>query len=148
MASDTLRVPRLSVKLMSEIKHDGNIRIERWTELVFYDYMAPAWYHSIEVSKLTKTRDISDRAGKIFFLDKKTEVKKVYKWKTEDGDRKGEEWWTTCRYQLEAFVDRVKEREGSGVWVDAEDSIRQTELIDRTYEKMGLPVRPTSKALE
>lgn len=140
--------PRLSVRLKSEITHDGDIRIEKWTEIVFYNYMSPAWYHSIEVSQVTKTRDMSDRAGKIFLLDKKTEVKKIYKWETDEENRTGQDWWTTYRYQLEAFVDRVKKRKGSGVWIDAEDSIRQAELIDRTYEKMGLPVRPTSGTLE
>ena len=43
-------------------------------------------------------------------------------------------------------MNRVKKRKGSGVWVDGEDSIRQMEMIDATYLKAGLPLRPTSKA--
>jgi hypothetical protein len=42
----------------------------------------------------------------------------------------------------------VKKRKGSGVWVDGEDSIRQVEMIDARYFKAGLPLRPTSKALD
>lgn len=48
---------------------------------------------------------------------------------------------------LEGFVDRVKGREGSGCWVSGEDSIQQTAVIDQTYLKAGMDLRPTSKLL-
>ena len=55
-----------------------------------------------------------------------------------------ENWWTTWRCQLEEFVNRVKGREGSGVWVDAEESIAQMLAIDEIYRKVGLQIRPSS----
>ena len=66
---------------------------------------------------------------------------------SEDG-KNGKDWWATYRYQLEEFVNLVKKRKGSGVWVDGEDSIRQMEMIDVAYLKAGLPLRATSKALD
>lgn len=62
--------------------------------------------------------------------------------KTE-GKGLGEEWWTTYRYQLEAFVDRVKGRKPQ-TWVDREDSVANMEWIERIYEEGGLGVRPKS----
>lgn len=59
-------------------------------------------------------------------------------------DSHGDDTWTTHRYQLEQFVNRVRGRRGSGVWIDGEDSIRQMEMIDQAYEKAGMPLRPSS----
>ena len=64
-----------------------------------------------------------------------------------DGDQ-GEDSWTTHRYQLEQFVNKVKGRRGSGVWIDGEDSIRQMEMIDQAYQKAGMLLRPTSSYTE
>ncbi|ORY59200.1 uncharacterized protein BCR38DRAFT_460526 [Pseudomassariella vexata] len=58
-------------------------------------------------------------------------------------DRVGEAWWSTYRYQLEEFVNAVKGRKGSRVWVSHDTSIKQMEMIDSAYEKAGLPLRPT-----
>lgn len=67
--------------------------------------------------------------------DKKTKsrTEKVYTFK--DGENKGEAWWTTYRYQLEAFVDRVRGREPR-TWISAEDSVAQMEAVERIYEKV------------
>ena len=35
---------------------------------------------------------------------------------------KGEEWWTTYRFQLEALVDRVRGRE-TDTWLTKEESV-------------------------
>jgi hypothetical protein len=71
---------------------------------------------------------------------------KSYSWPS--GDKQayaGEDWWSTYHCQLHEFVNKIKGREGSGVWVDGDDSIKQMEAIDRTYEKAGMKLRPTSK---
>jgi len=52
-----------------------------------------------------------------------------------DANVKGEEWWTTYRYQLEAFVDRLKGRTPQ-TWVDAQDSVADKEWIERIYAKV------------
>ena len=58
---------------------------------------------------------------------------------TKWGSR-GEAWWSTYRYQLEAFVDKVRGREPVH-WVSNEDSIDQMQTIDMVYEKSGLGKR-------
>ncbi|KAG8836217.1 hypothetical protein FRC17_008953 [Serendipita sp. 399] len=55
----------------------------------------------------------------------------------------GEEWWTTYRYQLEAFVDKVRGREPQ-FWISGEDSVAQTKALEAVYVKSGLQPRPTS----
>jgi predicted dehydrogenase len=120
-------LPKLTLDLKEK---DG-----KKTQIIFHNYLAPFLYHRIDI--ITTTAGTS-----------KVEYKKEYTWSTSEEGFKGEEWWTTYRFQLEAFVDRVKKRKGSGVWVEPEESIGQMETIDATYLKSGLPVRPTSEALE
>lgn len=139
-------LPFLSVKLKakSETTADGR---ESSTQTLFtiHNYMGPHMYHRFDI---TTTTELKDAQGKTVKAEKKVEYKKFYNWATASEGRKGEEWWSTYRFQLEEFVNRVKRRPGSGVWVDPDDSIRQMELIDATYIKAGLPLRPTSKTLE
>ena len=42
------------------------------------------------------------------------------------------------RYQLEAFVDKVKGRTPTNGWLDAEDSVANMEWIEKVYEKVCL----------
>ena len=58
----------------------------------------------------------------------------------------GNAYWTTYRYMLEEFVNRIKGREGSRVWVDGEESLKQMVVIDEAYEKAGLSIRPMSSS--
>lgn len=66
-------------------------------------------------------------------------TEKVYKPK----EGKGEEWWTTYRYQLEALVDKIRGREPN-VWLGKEESVATMEWIEKIYEKLGLESRPKS----
>ncbi|PPQ95565.1 hypothetical protein CVT26_008593 [Gymnopilus dilepis] len=109
-----------------------SIRVEtEFAEIFFYNAMFPHIYHYIAVT--------DKRTGQ-------THYEKAYKggplWK----DR-GEAYWSTYRYQLEAFVDKVKGRQ-SVWWIDGENSVAQMKTIDAIYEKSGLPLRPTSKMLD
>ncbi|KAK7056257.1 hypothetical protein VNI00_002810 [Paramarasmius palmivorus] len=97
----------------------GDIRI--------FNFVLPTLYHSITVKK---------RDGKK--VTSRTE--KVYK----PAEGKGEEWWLTYRYQLEAFVDRVRGREPQ-TWVTKEDSVANMEWIEKIYEKSGVGLRPKSQ---
>ncbi|KAF1958755.1 oxidoreductase domain-containing protein [Byssothecium circinans] len=140
-------LPKLEVKLrpQTELVDDG---LQKSTQKSFtvHNYMGPFLYHRIDIITTTQLTMLEER--KIVKTDSNTEYKKVYNWPTGNERPKGEEWWTTYRFQLEEFVNKVKKREGSGIWVEHEESIRQMETIDKTYEKAGLPTRPTSKALE
>ncbi|TFK54005.1 NAD(P)-binding protein [Heliocybe sulcata] len=59
-------------------------------------------------------------------------------------DGRGEEWWSAYRYQLEAFVDKIRGKNPQA-WRSAEDSLSTMETIDSMYTLAGLPLRPTSK---
>jgi predicted dehydrogenase len=53
--------------------------------------------------------------------------------------------WTTYRYQLEAFVDKVRGRTPEH-WYDAQDSIANMEWVEAVYNETGLGSRPASTA--
>lgn len=96
--------------------------------------------------------DLNNFAGpqyghSITIKDKKTEkiqVEKCFVDGPQWGSR-GKPWWTTYRYQLEAFVDmcRAKDqgREYHGPGMSMDESVKLMSLIDAVYEKAGLPKR-------
>jgi len=83
--------------------------------LEMFNFGIPTFYHSITVKI---------KGGH-------TRVEKVYK----DKERKGEEWWSTYRFQLEALVDRIRGREPE-VWLEKQDSVDNMEWIEKVYEKV------------
>ncbi|KAF6764091.1 NAD(P)-binding protein [Ephemerocybe angulata] len=95
-----------------------------------YNFIGPSWFHTITVTPR------SGRARK----------EKAYVFSGSDGvggGQRGEVWWETYRYQLEAFVDRVKGREVR-TWVDKEDSVANMDWIEKVYAVSGLGSRPKS----
>ncbi|GAM35233.1 dimeric dihydrodiol dehydrogenase [Talaromyces pinophilus] len=68
---------------------------------------------------------------------------KAYDWLDESDGRPGGASWSTYRYQLEEFVNRVRGRKGTGVWVEHQSSMDQMAVLDEMYEKGGLKVRPS-----
>ncbi|KAJ6581833.1 hypothetical protein B0H19DRAFT_518190 [Mycena capillaripes] len=90
-------------------------------EIKVMNYIMPTFYHSITVTKEGKSR-----------------VEKAYTFPDL-----GEPWWTTYRYQLEAFVNKVKGRTPHA-WITKEDSIKNMEVIESVYAKTGLGSRPKS----
>ncbi|CAI6335626.1 unnamed protein product [Periconia digitata] len=139
-------IPKLVIKMRprSEKVDDG---LEKTTTktIIVWNFMAPFLYNRID--SITKVQ-LRSPDGKVIKENETVEYTKAYKWPTDQDNKKGEEWWTTYRYQLEEFVNRIKKRKGSGVWVGPEDSIKQMEMIDATYLKAGMPLRPTTRALE
>lgn len=108
---------------------------------IHFDNFAGPWVrHSITLSE-------KDQDGK---LSGKKKVMKCYKGGPQWGDR-GEDWWTTYRYQLETFCNRVKAVDGApsdnpasdalGPWLSLEESAKVMSVIDTIYEKAGLPKR-------
>lgn len=81
---------------------------------------------------------------------KRWEQKKFHKAYTfketsnEFADLPGDTHWMSYRYQLEAFVNRIKGR-STQEWIDAEDSISQMKMIDVAYKKSRLGPRPTNE---
>ncbi|KAJ7739835.1 hypothetical protein B0H16DRAFT_1274942, partial [Mycena metata] len=80
----------------------------------FTNYLLPSVYQSITVKTGSKSR-----------------VEKAYTFPDL-----GEPWWSTYRYQLEAFVNKVKGRP-THAWVTKEDSIENMEVIESVYAKVG-----------
>lgn len=87
-----------------------------------FNFLMPHVYHSISVHP----------AGQ------KSRVEKAYKF--EDG--LGEDWWTTYRYQLEAFVDKVRGRTPQ-TW-PADEPVKQMKWVEQIYAAAGMPPRPAS----
>jgi hypothetical protein len=134
--------PYLRVTLREKLGVEDDMQVTTQKTIVFNNFMGPHIWHRIDINTVTTYRGES---GEVLRTEKSTESKKAYVWPQGKGE--GEDWWPTYRYMLEGFVDRVKGRKGSGVWLDGEESISQMESIDRTYEKAGMAIRPTSESL-
>jgi predicted dehydrogenase len=134
--------PLCSVTLREKHGVEDDMNITTQKTIALNNFMGPHMWHRIDINTTTSYRS---QSGEIVKTEKHTETKKAYTWPKGKGE--GEDWWPTYRYMLEAFVDRIKGREGSGAWVDGEESIRQMECIDRTYEKAGMAIRPTSESM-
>lgn len=110
--------------------------------VVLWNHLMPSVYHRIDIEDTYTVR----RGREVLKTWKDARYLNAYTWPR--GDRRagarGEEWWSSYFYQLEEFVNRVKGRSGSGVWVDGEDSIKQMEAIDLVYKKAGMQARPSS----
>ena len=109
------------------------------------NFMLPTLWHRIDIEDEWVVR--KTEGGAVVKRWQTKEAKKMYTFREDGDDKPGEEWWLTYRYQLEEFVNRIRGRQGSGLWVDAEDSVVQMRMIDSAYLKAGLPLRPTSKYL-
>jgi len=98
------------------------IEMEKAT-VYFYNFMMPHIYHYITITEkgTGKTTTLKQYAPK-------------------DKSIPGEDWWSTYRYQLEAFADKLQGNEPAH-WVTNESSIAQMETIDAIYEKSGLGAR-------
>lgn len=114
-------LPRLGVTINTE---GGSIRLNV--------FPVPHVFHSITVKPTGKP----------------ARVEKHYVHpKTSGAEKPGEPWWTTYRFQLEAFVDKVKGRKPQA-WMEPQDSIDNIEWIEAVYEKSGLGIRPAATWVE
>lgn len=123
-----------AVKVVPRVWELPSIEVETDTAIIyFYNAMMPHLYHYISITDKTTG---------------KTEYKTQYRsgpcwgeaWTT--GGKGGKSYWSTYRYQLEAFTEKVR---GKNVpyWISGEESIKQMETIDAIYKAAALPVRPS-----
>jgi predicted dehydrogenase len=115
----------------------------RIRKLTLHNFLMAAVWHRIDIEDEFIVRKIQD--GEVVKRWTKHTSKKVYTFKDAGIDQPSEPSWVSYRHQLEQFVDHIRGREGSGLWVSNEDSLAQAKMIDMAYEKSGLPLRPTSK---
>lgn len=101
--------------------------------VTFWAFIIPTFWHRIDVEEHHTVRNKADKK----VTKKWTETSYVKEYSEHPS-------WTTYRWQLEEFVNKIRKRPGSGVWMDAGDSIKQMKMIDSGYMKAGLPLRPTS----
>ena len=112
--------------------------------VTYWNFALPGVWHRIDI---LDEHAVKDTSGKVVKKWTVKESKKAYTWgdlKEEGKVRVGEDYWSTYRYMLEEFVNKIKGKQGSGVWVDGQESINGMAMIDEAYEKCGLPHRPTS----
>ena len=136
-----IKLPMCSVKHREQIVQRIDLQQqdmeEAITKTVTIWNLTFAWiWHRIDVVEEHVLRHQKDG-----HIERRWTERKYVK-KYDDGSHDAS--WTTYRHQLEQFVNKVRGRRGSGVWVDGEDSIQQMEMIDGAYKKAGLPVRPDS----
>jgi hypothetical protein len=106
-----------------------------------WNYLLPVVWHRIDVSE----RHRIVKEGRDVKVWKETRYLKAYNWlDSEELSEAYEDWWTTWRCQLEEFIHLVKGRKGSGVRIDAQESIAQMAIIDEIYRKAGLMIRLSS----
>ncbi|OOQ84561.1 oxidoreductase [Penicillium brasilianum] len=109
--------------------------------VTIWNYIVPVVWHRIDISE----RHRIVKEGRDVKVWKDTRYLKAYNWlENEELAEAYEDWWTTWRCQLEEFIHLVKGRRGSGVRVDAQESIAQMAVIDDIYRKTGLKPRPSS----
>ncbi|KAI4242470.1 MAG: hypothetical protein L6R40_004024 [Gallowayella cf. fulva] len=134
----TLALPKLTIKhrevvVESELPTDQEHVVTK--TVTMWNWSFAFIYHRIDIEEKHTVRSKSD--GKTVKDWLETSYVKEYSGKT------GTDSWTSYRYQLEEFLNKVRERPGSGVWVEGEDSVNQMKMIDDAYIKAGLPVRPS-----
>ena len=141
----SLRFPRCEVTHKAKIVADETLStteqhvVQR--KVVFWNMVAPQVWHRMDVIDEHSIRSTADQKPVKSWTSK--QYKKAYAW-AEETRQPSEAAWTTYRHQLEQFVNKIKGREGSGVWFGGEDSIKQMKMIDLAYQKAGLPLRPSS----
>jgi predicted dehydrogenase len=102
------------------------------------------FWHRIDIKSKFEIRNRD--TGKVVRVWEENSTRKAYTFKEAGGefaDLPGETSWMSYRYQLEAFVNKIRGRETQH-WVTGQDSIAQMRMIDMAYEKSGLGPRPTS----
>jgi predicted dehydrogenase len=115
----------------------------RVRRITLHNFLVAAMWHRIEIEDEILVRE--RQGGGIVKRSMQKHSKKVYTFKDAGIDQPSEPYWTSYRHQLEQFVNRIRGRDGSGLWVSNEDSLAQAKMIDMAYEKSGLPLRRTSE---
>ena len=143
----TITVTHKPVSALEETRKAGDegAEVSRTRKVTFCNLLWPTIYHYVTVEDKFEIRDAGSSTVKRQYT--KTETKKAYTFREMDPAQNaaGEIHWSTYRYMLEEFVNKIKGRKGSGVFVSHEESIAQSRALDMIYEKSGLGVRPTSK---
>ncbi|KAL6713944.1 hypothetical protein ACLMJK_008438 [Lecanora helva] len=138
-AIPAIKVPVCSVRHKEKIvphPTQQGLEVSTTKAVIMWNPLGPSVWHRIDVIEDHVERHV----GKKRIEKHWTERSYFKQYEGFSGDAS----WTTYRHQLEQFVNKIRGREGSGIWIDGEDSIKQMEMIDSAYRKAGMPVRPSS----
>ena len=143
-----VELPRCVVEHRESLIPDGEASAKgyahfRTRKVIFWNFLLPANYHRLDVHDVHTIRNTADNK----VLKNWTENSYIKAYTEQQNGAAGGLGWSSYRYMLEEFVNKIRGRPGSGVWWDREDWIKQMKVIDDTYTKMGLPVRPISNYL-
>jgi predicted dehydrogenase len=105
------------------------LKMERGT-ITFDNYVAPHYIHFIKIED--KRTGLTTTQKNYYFGPE---------WETT-----GDVWWSTYRYQLEAFVAKLK-GETPKVWVEMDDTTAMMAMIDNVYVKAGMVKRATKVSI-
>ncbi|KAK2598623.1 hypothetical protein N8I77_012019 [Diaporthe amygdali] len=142
LAWPTLTVRHRAVAVTGAEVEDGT-DVKRTRKVVFVNFMFGPIYHRIDIEdEFVVTKEGTEEVVRKYV---KKETKKAYTFKEMGVDQPGEIYWLTYRHMLEQFVNRIRGREGSGMFITHEDSMAQMRALDMIYEKSGLGLRPTSE---
>jgi hypothetical protein len=145
-----INIPKISV-VEREVPVTGNDKLAAGTEhvrsreIIFLNFLGPTIWHRIDIIEKHIIRHVEDKKLVKSWLEKSS--RKVYTWAEIDPSQPTDASWNTYRNMLEQFVNRVRGNKGTGIWIEAEDSVKQMEMIDSAYVKAGLPLRPSSALL-
>ncbi|KAJ2974204.1 hypothetical protein NUW58_g8733 [Xylaria curta] len=123
-------------------------RVLRTREIHFVNFVQPSLVHSITVSDQFSVQEIVSTGIPPRKSWKKTKTLKAYTWReagiSGSKTQPGEPHWSTYRYQLEQFVNKIHGRD-TPQWVEGKDSVDTMRMIDMAYTRAKLPLRPTSE---
>lgn len=136
----TLTVTHSPVAAPEEEKEEGT-NVTRTRKVIFHNFMFSPHYHRIDVEDEFEVW----KGSSIVKSFTRKDFKKAYTFEEMGRNHPSETYWSTYRYMLEQFVNKVKGSEGTGVFISHEDSISQAKALDMIYTKSGLGPRPSSK---
>jgi predicted dehydrogenase len=119
---------------------DGEVHTVTRT-VKMWNFVMPTFWHRIDT---VDVHTIKGKGGRQVKRWEQTSSVKSYTKNESKGSQEGQPHWSTYRYMLEAFVDRVRGKREPAYWISGDDSINQMRMIDSAYSKAGLPIRPTS----
>ncbi|KAL8644042.1 MAG: hypothetical protein Q9226_007967 [Calogaya cf. arnoldii] len=135
----TLALPKLTIKhrevvVESDLPSDQEHLVTK--TVVLWNWSFAFFYHRIDDENKHVVRTESEgKTGK-----KCTEIEYVKEYCAGNIEVDSS---TSYRFQLEAFVAKIRQKSGSGsgprIWFDGEDSTTQMQMIDTAYTKAGLP---------
>ncbi|KAL8947557.1 MAG: hypothetical protein Q9222_006171 [Ikaeria aurantiellina] len=132
----TLRLPKIMIKHREKVIEDDSPANEEHVVLktvTMWNFTFAVIWHRIDVEEEHTIRE--KPGGRMIRTWTDRRYIKEY------AEESGSDSWTSYRHQLEVFVNRIRGRPGSGVWVESEDSVKQMTMIDDAYLKAGLPAR-------